>query len=98
MSLILGKHINQNLGMKFYEHILKLSTKFFFDNRKVGEISSKISGYRNRADTVVKNSFNCICRCYIGNCSRLYPIYAKFKYVYWNNCHLFAVYSGRMDI
>ena len=29
MSLILGKHINQNLGMKFYEHILKLSQSFF---------------------------------------------------------------------
>lgn len=40
MSLILGKHINQNLGMKFYEHILKLS-QCFFDNRKVGEISSR---------------------------------------------------------
>ena len=40
MSLILGKHINQNLGMKFYEHILKLSQSFF-DNRKVGEISSR---------------------------------------------------------
>lgn len=38
MSLILGKHINQNLGMKFYEHILKLSQSFF-DNRKVGEFA-----------------------------------------------------------
>lgn len=40
MSLILGKNINENLGMRFYEHILKLQQSFF-DNRKVGEISSR---------------------------------------------------------
>ena len=40
MSLILGKHINENLGMKFYDHILKLQQSFF-DNRKVGEIASR---------------------------------------------------------
>ena len=40
MSLTLGKHIHNNLAMEFYEHILKLPQKFF-DNRKVGELSSR---------------------------------------------------------
>ena len=40
MSLTLGKHIHNNLAMGFYEHILKLPQKFF-DNRKVGELSSR---------------------------------------------------------
>lgn len=40
MSLILGKHINEKLAMGYYEHILTLP-QCFFDNRKVGEISSR---------------------------------------------------------
>lgn len=40
MSLTLSKHTHNNLAMGFYEHILKLPQKFF-DNRKVGELSSR---------------------------------------------------------
>lgn len=40
MSLMLGKRIHNNLAMGFYEHILKLPQRFF-DNRKVGELSSR---------------------------------------------------------
>lgn len=40
MALVLGKHINSELSMGFYKHLLKLEQKFF-DNRKVGELVSR---------------------------------------------------------